>query len=577
MNNKMKKTAAVLVVSAALMSTGYSAFADEAAPVAPVASEAIAVHKLTDNLDVEVKSILNEHVPEGTRIGVVIRMKNNSTGIVRVPEYELRVKTSDGTEYTLQPSASNIKAVQSKANSELSYMAVIDRTDDVQLAEVNWTDVDYYVYPKKETPILAVPVAGLGWQGSDMPITDAASVKKWSDSFTIPSLTSPIQYTPVNIDKQSTDKGTVYVVQLLAYNPTDKRETIPEFSLDGKTAAKVFTGKRVEEGALVLDSKEEKYIHFAIPTDQDTELASLNLLTKESFAQAGAGAAAPGEVIQYQVGRLNILLPVNGGTTALAPYTLGEAMTFDTRSDLIHPSLQVSLVELHTYDNEEEGNKIVTAKFKLNNSSDKPISIPEFQADLLNPEGYEYSGQRQTITNTPILPNSGIVVNYSFNIPLSEAGQGLGMKIVDAKTAAPYKQTIASYRVDVQKPEENTKFSVYPFKFDVSHWDVSYLFSIQTLEYSYKGKFIMDIEREPSIQVDQNFSKLQFELYDASGRLVGTSTGSFIGANRLVTGENNFTFKGTSQQFDSPLTLKVFEVFTTAGGEAKRLVTEYTK
>ncbi|MCS7464313.1 hypothetical protein N0M98_29860 [Paenibacillus doosanensis] len=578
MNPKLKKTAAVMILSASLMSTGYSAFAEETTPAVAAEVKAQTVYPLTDQLEVEVKSILNEHVPEGTRIGVVVRMKNNYSDFVRVPEYELRVKTEDGTEYKLEPSASNAKAIQSKANTELSYMAVIDRTDDVALSEVNWTDVDYYVYPKKQTLILAIPVAGQSWQGSDMQIKDEAAVKKWSDSFKIPSLISPIQYTPVNIDKQSTEQGTVYVVQLLAYNPTDKRETVPDFLVDGKTGAKVFSGKRVEEGQVVLEGKEEKYIHYAIPTEQDTVLSSLNVLTTENFTQAPASAGAAPEVVKYNVGRLNILLPSQTLGNSYETYAMGSAMKFDSRSELIHPDIDVSLVEFEMQDNEEEGNKNVTAKFKLYNKSDRPMAIPVFDADLVSAEGYEYTGKRQTITDSPILPNGGITVNYSFALPVSESGQGLAMKIGDPKTAAPYKTTIAAYRVALQQPEDGAvKFNVYPFRFDLTHWDISFQFNSQTFEYSYKGKFFMDIEREPNVQVDANFSKLQFELYDSAGRLVGTSTNSFIGPNRLVTGENNIVFKGTSQQFDAPLTLKVYEVYTTASGESKRLVTQLTQ
>ncbi|MBE1443063.1 hypothetical protein [Paenibacillus sp. OAS669] len=577
MNKKLKKTAAVMIISASLMSTGYSAFAEESTPTA-FQNQAATVYPLTDKLEVEVKSILNEHVTGGTRIGVVVRMKNNYTDFVRVPDYELRVKTSEGIEYTLQPSASNAKAIQSKANTELSYMAVIDRTDDVTLAEVNWTDVDYYVYPKKQTLILTVPITVQPWQGSDMQITDAAAVKKWSDSFKIPSLVSPIQYTPVNITKQTTEKGTVYLVQLLAYNPTDKRETVPEFTIDGKTGAKVYSGKRVEEGSVVLESKEEKYIHFAIPTDQDTVLSSLNLLTSESFTQGQAAAGAAPAQVSYTVGRLSILLPTQTLGNQYEAYALGNPMKFDSRSELIHPDIQVSVVEFHMYDDDEEGNKKVTAKFSLYNKSDRPIAIPSFDTSLISSEGYEYSGKRQTITESPILPNAGITVNYSYSLPVSESGQGLALKVEDAKTAAPYKTTIGTYSVALQTDKENeTKFNVYPFKFDISHWDVSFQFNSQTFEYSYKGKFLMDIEREPNVQVDANFSKLQFELYDAAGRLVGTSINSFIGPNRLVTGENNIAFKGTSQQFASPLTLKVFEVYTTANGDAKRLVAQLTQ
>lgn len=580
MNKNWKRTVTSVVITASLMTGSIPVLAD--GTPADANAQAAATYKLTDLLDVELKSVLNEKVLEGTRIGVVVRLKNKNDAITRVPDYELRVKTAEGVEYTLQPSASNPKAIQPKANSELSFMSVVDRTDEVKLAEVNWTDVDYYVYPKKETIITAIPVTDTVWNGSDTAFTDPAAIKKWSDSFVIPSLQSPIQYTPVGISKESTPEGTVQIVQLLAFNPSDKRETVPDFVIEGRTETKVYSGKRVEEGAIALEAKEEKYIHYAIPTDQDTALLSLNLLTPEKFAQGGAAAGGTADgaaagLVQYNVGRLNILLPAQSLASTYGLYTLGTPMVFDMRSELIHPNIDVSLVEFQMHENEEEGNNTVTAKVKLFNKSDRPLAVPVFQLDLLSSDGYEYSGQRQSMSTASILPNSGVVVNYSITVPKSETGKGLAFKIQDTKTAAPYKSTIASYRAELQEQKKGDSFSVYPFNIKVRNWDVSYMFNAMNQTYSYKGKFFLDIEREEQIQVDQNFSKLQFEIYDKGGRLLATSVNPLIGAGRMVSGENNIVFNGTSEQFDSPITIKIFEVFTTDNGEAKRLLTEFVR
>ncbi len=598
MNNKLKKTVASVVITASIMSTGYSALAAEPAGSEP-AAQAVVTYKLTDLLDVEVKGVLNERIQDGTRLGVVIRMKNNGTGSTRVPDYELRVKTSEGIEYTLQPSASNAKSIQPKANTELSYMTVIDRTDTVNLVQVNWTDVDYYVYPKKETLIVAAPIAGEPWKGGDTPITDPSAIKKWSESFTIPTLTSPIQYTPVAINKESTDKGTVYVVQLLAYNPSDQRETIPAFTIDGKAAGKIFSGGLVEQGSITLEAKEDKYIHFAIPTDQDTILTSLNVLTPEKFAvaggaggaglgggastagaeaggAAGAGAGAnAGAAGVYNVGRLNILLPSQqSGEVALA-YKLGTPMSLDKRSQLIHPDMEVSVIEFHMFDNKDEGSKTVSAKFKLSNKTDRPLAVPAFATDLVSSDGYEYNGSRQNITTPNVLPNSSLTVNYFYTIPVSETGKGLSLKIQDTKTAAPYKTTIGAYSIALQTDESKDTLVLYPFEIKVNDWQIGTSFNAMGAKnYQYKAKFVMEVNRHDQVQVDPSFSGLLFELYDSADRLIGTGNGAFVGANRLATGENNITFDGSTEQFDHPLTVRIYEQFTTADGQkSKRLLT----
>lgn len=548
-----------------------SSFAAAAAEPAATVAEAVTAqaYPLNDVLSVELKSVLNEHVLGGTRIGIVVRMKNNGASITRVPEYEVRVKTNEGIEYTLQPSASNPKSVQPKANTELSYLSVIDRTDDVTLSEVNWTDVDYYVYPKTETLMAAVPISDQAWKGSDMPITNPAAVKKWGEAFTIPSLLSPLQYKPVSLEKEVTDKGTVQVVQLLVTNPAKQRETLPEFVLDGKSDTESYSGQIIEQGELTLEANEQKYVHYAIATDNDTVLSSINVLTPEQFSQAGGQ-------VKYNVGRLNVLLPNASEPAVYATYQMGEAMKFDALSELIHPALDVSVIEFHMDDNEDEGSKRVTAKFKLYNKTDLPMAVPVFQTDLVSSDGYTYTGNRQDVTTQRILPNSGLVINYSYTLPASETGDGLVIRVNDTQKAAPYKSTIAAYGINLQKSDTNEQFSIYPFDAKVGYWTITPLFNRKgDNSYSYKARFDLELKRAEQVQVDTSFSKLQFELYNSTNNLIGTTAVSFIGANRLVSGENNIMFEATSEQMERPLSIKLYEVFTTPAGEAKRLIGVY--
>ncbi|WP_240414182.1 hypothetical protein [Paenibacillus periandrae] len=636
-----KKTAVSVLITSSLMTSSYSAMAAELAG-AKSGTTAAVTYQLTNSLSVDIKTVLNERVDGGTRVGVVVRMKNTGAAIARVPEYELRVKTIEGVEYILQSSASNPRSIQPKATTELSYLAVIDRTDTVTLSEANWTDVDYYVYPKTETRILAVPISGQSWKGSDMKITDPASVKKWGDTFKIPSLTSPLEYTPVSIDKEITDKGTIQVLQLLVRNPTDQRETLPEFIIDGKTSSKVFEGqkvpedaaapttavtgqqvpvtvntgnsasegttgaegtgastdnptattsssdattsdngqaqsyygKKVEQGEVILEAREQKYIHFAISTNNDTILSSINVLTPEKFSQASATGVPT--VVTYNVGRLNILLPSTAARVAYPAYKLGNPMAFDSLSELIHPNLEVSVVEFHMDDNTDEGSKNVTSKFKIFNRSDIPMAVPVFQTELLSTDGYTYSGNRQTVSTQRILPNSGLVVSYSYTLPQSESGKDLVLKINDMVKAAPYKTNIAAYSMEIQPAETEEKFSVYPFDAKVTYWTISPIYNrTGNNSYSYKTRFNLDLTRQEQIQIDASFSKLQFELYDSADRLIGTVSGSFIGTNRLVSGENNLIFDATTEQLDRPLTIRLYESFTTPAGVSKRLLGVY--
>ncbi|RAV04661.1 hypothetical protein [Paenibacillus sp. YN15] len=573
MKNKWKLSLASVALSVSLLGPGLAVYAaDGALPV--LAAAAGPSVKLNDVLDAELKSVLNQKTENGTRLGVVVRLKNTGSALTRVPDYEVRVETADGIQYTLKPSAANARSLQAKSSTELSYLADIDRMDDVTVTQVNWTDVDYYVYPKTETVVASIPVQAEVWQGENSVIAKPEALKKWSDSFRIPGLTSPIQYTPVSISKESAAAGTVYVVQLLAYNPSERREAVPAFSLDGKADSKVFAGSRVEQGALALEPGAEKYIHYAIPVDQDTVLQSLNLLTSETFAEAGAAGVS---LTSYAVGRLHILLPGEGERTKATIYALGTPVVFDGKSQLVNPEMKVSVEEFYMHANKEEGNKGVTATFKLTNTSKKPLAVPAFAADLVTKEGYEYAGSRQAIQTAMVLPGSSVTVRYAFTVPASEKGEDLILKVQDAVSAAPYKTTIAALSTGLLKTENN-RWNLYPYDVKVSSWILQWNYGVATnYNYVYRLKLDLSIERDQAVQVDNAFSRIMVELYDSYDRLVGTGGANIYGQERLVNGDNIISIQGASNMLDVKHKIYIYEVFNTPSGEAKRLLAQYNE
>lgn len=570
MKKTFRITVAASLLSAMLSVPGMTVIAAAEAGSAAASAQPAAVYALNGQLQVEMKSVLNERLTGGNRIGIVLRVYNNGDSVNRLSDYEVLVRTQDGTEYILQPSAANVKAVQPKTSAELSYMATIDRASGVEITDVLLKEVDYYVYPKKETQLLTIPIVSRPWNGSEgTAAIDKSVLQAWEASFSFPSLKSPISYKPVSIRKDRTDKGTVYVVQLLATNTADHRELVPDFTIDGRSGSKVHAGNRVEQEPIALEAKEEKYIHYAIPADTDTILSGLNVLTTETFV--GAAGSTP---VSYKVGRLHIELSAASGSGSYPVYTFGNQIELDAKNKLIHPDLQLTIIGLPINDNIEEGNKTVTATFLLTNNGDSPIPIPVFQTGLLSSDGFHYDGSRQSAGGTPLLPKESVTVNYSFTLPASETGQDLVLKIEDAVTTAPYKSTIAAYRIEAVPYETRDQFNVYPFRLSVKSNSTSFLFNSQTLEYSYIGSYDLKIEREPGVRVDQAFPVLLFELHDGNDRLVASSTNPLTGTGRLVSGINKIRFTGTTQNFDYPLTLKIYEVFQTDTGESKRLLTE---
>jgi hypothetical protein len=260
-------------------------------------------------------------------------------------------------------------------------------------------------------------------------------------------------------------------------------------------------------------------------------------------------------------------------------------MVFEKSNDFINPNLDISLVELHVTDNKETGNKTGLAKFKLINKGDKPIPVPVFQTELSGTKGNTYSGNRQTISTQDIAPGTAAVVSYGYNLPSTEQSDQFNLNVQTVlpggaqgqSPGAGYRSTIASYKVSTQSDNDHNNISLYPFKLNMKNWTLSQLTMTGATGFSYKYKLIldMDVTRENEVVLDNNFSMLKFELVDALGKSLGSSSFPFIGTNRLVSGSQELTFSNLTQnQIQNNVSIKVYEAVTTPTGEVDRFITE---
>ncbi|GLI06509.1 hypothetical protein YDYSG_25390 [Paenibacillus tyrfis] len=608
-NHQWKKTALSVVLTASLLGTASipSAMAAPAAPEAAVTADAskaasgsqasgttagtpqLQSYALTDKLQVEIKSLLNETTSEGTRIAAVVRVRSSDAKVAKIPDLELRVKTADGYEYPMQASVFNAHAIRPGTTEELNFLVKVDRRDPSELTELVWYAVDWYAYPKKETVQLAVPVKGQEWTGPLSSFANSASsVLPWERSFTLsPALESPLVYTPVSVNRDNTPQGPVTTVKMRVENQSATKEAVPDFTIDGRsngngsTDKTVFPGKRVEASPLVLEPKEQRYIHFAIPTDKDTVLTNFNVLTPETFRQLDP-KGQPSQV-SYNVGRYQVALPVSSSTTefnAAKPYELGQPFAFDSLSDTIDPHLSVSMVEFHRHENDGEGYQTVIAKLLLTNNSDLPVLVPTFQTKLITSQGMTYSGNRQTGAIAEIMPQTSYAVSYAFNMPTENQDEQYVLKFTDAKTAAPASTTIGAYRVAMQETKlDVANMSFYPFKVKLNDWTLNARYNVPSalspntpISYTYRMKLDMDIARNEHVVVDPNSSKMQLELVDKTGRILSTKSLPFSGVNRLISGPQFIQFDTLrTEEHEYPLDINIYEVITTPTGEAKRL------
>ncbi|NOV01088.1 hypothetical protein [Paenibacillus planticolens] len=580
MKIQFKQAAMTLVLSSSLLMSGLPALADGIEATVTQASAA-PVYAISDNLQVAIEGVSSEKTASGVRLGSVIRIKNTSTQTLRIPDYELRVTTTDGVVYALRPSSSNAHGVQPQSEVELTYLKVINRQTEVEISDLSLIDVNYNVYPKVETALFTAPIAGMVWNGNRGEFKEAQPSVKWGETFRIPAVESPLQYKTVDITKSNSNEGAVYVVKLLVTNPSDQSETLPSLELAGKSKTTLYTGKQVEANPVVLDAGESKYVHYAIRADMDTVLDSINVLTSEIFTQADAAGAV--KTSAFTIGKLKLEMPKTAG--AASSYTYSTPIAFEKWNDVINKDLDVALAELHVADNKDQGSKVAFAKFTLTNKGLSDIPVPVFQTLLSSPTGFDYTGDRQNNVQMSIAPGTSTVVSYAFVLPVAETSDTFTMKLQNevrgqavGETKPAFKSTIASYQVTVQGNEDRKQISLYPYKINIKDYTLTGIVSPgQTIaiNYTYKLQLYMDLIRDPQVLVDKNFSKLKFELVDSAGSILGSQSFPFTGTDRLVNGKQTLTFSNlTTDQIQSNVMVNVYEALNTPAGEVDRLITE---
>lgn len=256
-----------------------------------------------------------------------------------------------------------------------------------------------------------------------------------------------------------------------------------------------------------------------------------------------------------------------------SPYTLGSPFVLSSNG-LIDKNLEISLVELHMHENADLGYKTAIGKYKITNRGSGTLAMPNIGTELVNGSGLSFAGVKQTTTATTIMPNTSYIVSYSYLLPTNETGASLALNVIDPKSAAPNKLTIGSYQVAVQNESSDKVISFYPFEVTF------HAFSIATMYksgYVYELNLDLEVNRKETVVVDQNFSKMEFELVDSLGRVLGSQSMAFTGTNKLITGSQKVTFSDIkTEQFDNNMVINVYETIETANGPAKRLVKQLT-
>jgi hypothetical protein len=574
---KKQTLIAIMLASTVMFSTSMAfstsiASAAEDGALALVDMEA-ASYTINDATSAQVKSILLEKTLSGWRIGAVIKLNNRSGATVRIPDYELRAKGTDGTLYTLQPSAANAKSVSPQTNAELSYMAEVDSKLEINLTNLVWVDVNMNVYPKQESVLADADISSIVWKGNDAVIADDALLN-WGQPFRLPGASSSLTYSAVSLSTQFAGQAPTYIAQLKVDNPGSHTETVPDFTLSGKAAGQLFPGKRMAETPVIVNPGESQYVYYAIPTDAGVNPDAFYVLTGESFLKQGQAAA-----LAYTVGGVGFRLPSGEATvTTLPAYQLGSRITIDPISQAVNPQLAVSLSNADWFENEGQSFKTIVANVKFTNNSDSPLPIPAIGADLMNSSGVAYTGSRLASSVKEVLPGIGVAATYAFTMPLTESADQFTFRLLEKQGESNFQTPIAKLPVDIQKAAPNaTDLAFYPYKLKLSSWSLSMVLSqnaaTKIYNYTYRMKSVMDISTTDNVVTEANNPKLLIELENPAGERIGYKTFELNGPNRLINGSQMMYFDNVvSDVMESPLKVKIFETVTTPLGEAKRLL-----
>ncbi|MDQ0889958.1 hypothetical protein QFZ81_005046 [Paenibacillus sp. V4I9] len=564
-NKPWKSSLTAIMLGAMIVQGGTAVWAADL--TTPIVSAPTVNYGLTPDIRAAIKSAAVTPTASGSQLAVTVRLYNGGAVLNRVPEHELRVQTASGVSYTLKPSASNKEALQPKEIGELVYMTSVDSKEIGQIEQLSFVNVDIYSYPKVETTLLTMPTKSVWYGGTGSTALQSLESLAWGQAFTIPGINSGLTYSPVEVSMQNTTSGRVAVVTVLASNPGAGRETVPAFRMDAQSEQKSYEGKRSEVDPVTLEAGEKKYIHFAIPVENGVTLSNLFVLSTDSFVPKGGDKATT-----LVTGKLAIAWPKEQGNSTAAPYTIGQPITFDALTKVVDKSTEVSLMELHLHENPGEGYQTAVAKFKLTNTSTTPTATPAFLSELVNAQGVTYQGSRQTNVTTMLNPGLSYVVSYSYIVPQTEESTSFSLKLLDSVAAAPFTTTIAALQTDVQKEGTDSTISLYPFDLTFNDVTVSTQTTAQ-LTYTYKFRLDLDIKQKENVVVDNNFSKLKFEIVDNAGRVVGSKDASFTGVNKLISGKQMLDATNiTTDQFSYPFTVNVYETIETQNGTAKRLL-----
>jgi hypothetical protein len=286
--------------------------------------------------------------------------------------------------------------------------------------------------------------------------------------------------------------------------------------------------------------------------------------TASSSSSSAGAAVATG-------GNAPVAVAVLSGATdgsnlffAASSYKLGDILP--VADGVFSSDLDMSLVEFGVNPEDEDGFRNGFAKFVVTNKGKNAVELPNFAADLVAKDGATYTGSRQSAAAQQVMPGTSYVVDYSFLIPSTLDASELALTVADGRSGAK----AANVAVSPQSiGVDGNVLKVYPFTVTLNSTALQWTYSSGT--FTYKLSLDLKLERQAQVIVDGNSSSLEFDLVDGLGRTLASQALPFTGTNKLIDGLQSVSFGGF-KDVSEPLSVRVYETFTTGDGTVKRLL-----
>ncbi|NRF92113.1 hypothetical protein HQN89_13970 [Paenibacillus frigoriresistens] len=530
-----------------------------------------------------------------------VSAKNLGTSSVKLPSgLQVRLVDANGLKYTATVASGSDTTFLPNQSDTMTLKTLVSR----QMPTSGLT-LEYYYLNQSEDVSLGTLSLNASLQTAALGTKQAYAGQQEGEQVTVKANTSTYSIQADGVHVQT-------VVTLS--NEGEAIASVPSFSASyqfGDAGTSVTsTDNSARSGYLAPKETASYYFNATLPTGVDPNAAQLVLWQtantgsssgSSSTASTSSGGAASGTAttgsgagasassastsnssgaaatskMPVAVFLLKGASEAQSGFTTAVNYELGSKLIFNNNA-VVNKNLDVSLMELHAHENDDLGYKTAVAKYKITNNGTSTLALPELQNELIDSKGNTYTGSRQSAAATQITPGSSYVVSYSYLLPnkTQTDDETFALNVYDDKSVSEGNVSIGTYRVALQKETESDTLALYPFSLKVNDSSISWLYNSGT--YSYQLNLDLDITHEDQVIIDSNFSKIEFDMVDSLGRIVGTQTATLTGTGKLTSGKQKVVVTGLkNEQVDSGVVVNMYEVIETPNGTAKRLIKQF--